>query len=58
VASSTVVVPILAFLLAEDKVNPWLNELKGWLTQHNAAVMAVLLSVIGALMVGKAIAGL
>jgi Sap, sulfolipid-1-addressing protein len=58
VASSTVVVPILAFLLAEDKVKPWLDELKGWLTQHNAAVMAVLLSVIGALMVGKAIAGL
>jgi hypothetical protein len=57
-ASSTVVIPIVAFLLAENRVKPWLNELRGWLTQHNAAVMAVLLTVIGALMVGKGIAGL
>jgi Sap, sulfolipid-1-addressing protein len=58
VASSTVVLPILAFLVAEEKVRPWLNELQGWLTLHNAAVMTMLLFVIGAVMVGKGIATL
>ena len=58
VASSTVVLPILAFMLAQEKVKPWLNELQGWLEQHNAAVMAVLLSVIGTVMLGKGIAAL
>ena len=57
-ASSTVVLPILALLLAEAKVKPWLDELQYWLAQHNAAVMAVLLSIIGAVMVGKGIAAL
>jgi threonine/homoserine/homoserine lactone efflux protein len=56
VASSTIVLPILAFLLAERRVKPWLDELRGWLEQHNAAVMAVLLAVIGTSMIGKGIA--
>jgi hypothetical protein len=56
VASSTVVLPIMAFMLAEQKVRPLLSELKGWLTEHNAAVMAVLLCVIGSVMLGKSIA--
>jgi threonine/homoserine/homoserine lactone efflux protein len=58
VASSTVVLPILGFMLAEARVRPWLNELHDWLAQNNAACMAVLLSVIGAVMVGKGIAAL
>jgi hypothetical protein len=56
VASSTIVLPVLAFLMAENRVRPWLNDLQGWLTQHNAAVMAVLLLVIGTVMVGRGIA--
>jgi hypothetical protein len=44
--------------MAENRVRPWLNDLQGWLTQHNAAVMAVLLLVIGTVMVGRGSAAL
>jgi hypothetical protein len=52
------VLTILAFIFAEDRVRPWLNELHDWLAQHNAACMAVLLSIIGATMLGKGFAAL
>lgn len=58
IASSTIVLPILVFMFAGERVRPWLNELHDWLAQHNAACMAVLLFVIGAVMVGKGIAAL
>jgi hypothetical protein len=34
-----------------------LDRLRAWLTQHNTAVMAVLLLVIAAALIGKGIAG-
>jgi hypothetical protein len=58
IAASTVLVPIAAYFIAEKRVRPWLDIMRGWLTQHNAAVMAVLLLVIGSMMVGKGIAAL
>ena len=35
-----------------------LDEVKAWLTQNNAAVMAVLLLVLGVALIGKGISGL
>jgi len=58
VAASTVVIPVTCYFIAERRVRPWLDELRGWLTLHNAALMAVLLLVIGVLMIGKGIAAL
>lgn len=58
IAASTVLVPIVAYFIAENRVHRWLDEMRHWLTQHNAAVMAVLLLVIGALMIGRGIAAL
>ena len=55
VAGSTVIIPITAYLVAKDRIQPWLEELRIWLTLHNAAIMTALLSLIGAMMVGKAI---
>jgi hypothetical protein len=37
---------------------PYLSSLRGWLTQHNAAVMTVLLLVIGVVLIGKGVGGL
>lgn len=57
-ASSTVVLPILAFLLAEEKVRPWLDKLRGWLERNHATIMTALLSVVGVAMIGKGLAAL
>jgi threonine/homoserine/homoserine lactone efflux protein len=57
-AASTVAVPVLAYAVARDRLRGRLDELKDWLQAHNAAVMSVLLLVIGAVLVGKGIGGL
>ena len=41
-----------------DRLRGPLDELKEWLQAHNAAVMSVLLLVIGAVLIGKGIGGL
>jgi hypothetical protein len=57
VAASTVAVPVLGHLAARDRMAAPLDRLPAWLTRHNTAVMAVLLLVIGAALIGKGIAG-
>ncbi|WP_298928325.1 GAP family protein [uncultured Ramlibacter sp.] len=54
----TVIVPVVGYLVAEQRVRPMLGEMRAWLTQNNFTLMAALLLVIGALMVGKGISGL
>jgi hypothetical protein len=56
VAASTVAVPVIAYLLATDRMAGPLESLRGWLVRENAVVMAVLLLVIGVVMVGNGIA--
>ena len=56
-AASTIAVPVLGHLAARDRMVAPLDRLRGWLSQHNAAVMAVLLLVIGAALIGKGIGG-
>jgi threonine/homoserine/homoserine lactone efflux protein len=58
IAASTVIVSVAAYFIAQERVRPWLDELRQWLAAHNAALMAVLLLVIGALMLGKGVAAL
>lgn len=58
VAASTVVLPTIASFAAPKTIRPWLDELRQWLAQHNAALMAVLLTVIGTNMFGKGLSSL
>ncbi|QDP96797.1 GAP family protein [Microlunatus elymi] len=58
IGSCTVAIPVIAFLAAQKAVQPKLDELRGWLGAHNAAVMSVLLLVIGVTIIGKGVAGL
>ncbi|AVM01855.1 hypothetical protein C6V83_17915 [Gordonia iterans] len=55
IAASTVAVPVIAYLVAADKLRGPLDALRGWLERENAVIMAVLLLVIGVSMLGKGI---
>lgn len=57
-ASLSIGAPVIGYLIVSDRLRAPLEELRGWLTLHNAAVMTVLLLVIGVALVGKGIAGL
>ena len=56
VAAISVLVPVVGYLLAASAFRGPLDALRGWLVAHNAAVMSVLLLVIGVVMIGKGIA--
>lgn len=53
VASLTIAVPVIAFLVATERLAPALERLRVWLIQNNAAVMTVLFLVIGASLIGR-----
>jgi threonine/homoserine/homoserine lactone efflux protein len=55
VAASTVAVPVIAYLLAAARMAAPLTSLRTWLVHNNAAVMTVLLLVIGVVLIGKGI---
>ena len=55
IAASTVAVPVIAYLVAADKLRAPLDTLREWLEKENAVIMAVLLLVIGVTMIGKGI---
>ncbi|GAA1513195.1 threonine/homoserine/homoserine lactone efflux protein [Agromyces terreus] len=55
IAASTVAIPVIAYLIAADKLRGPLDALRVWLAQENALIMAVLLLVIGVSMLGKGI---
>jgi threonine/homoserine/homoserine lactone efflux protein len=57
-AASTVLVPVIGFLVAAERVKPWLDTLKTWLEANNATVMGVLLLVLGVVQLGKGLGGL
>lgn len=58
IAGSSVAVPVIGYLVARERMAGPLNGLRGWLTQNNATVMAVLLLVIGVVMIGKGVGSL
>lgn len=55
IAASTVLVPVVGYLIAAERLRAPLNALRGWLARENAVIMAVLLLVIGVSMIGKGI---
>ena len=56
IGCSTVLVPVVGYLLAADRMASPLETLRAWLGAHNAAIMAVLLLVLGVSMIGKGLA--
>jgi threonine/homoserine/homoserine lactone efflux protein len=58
VASVSVAVPVLMFAVIGARVLPPLERAKDWLTRNNAAVMAVVITVIGLALVTKGVSGL
>lgn len=58
IASAGVVAPVVVYLAMGDRAGPVLDGLKQWMAHHNAAIMAVLVLVIGVKLVGDAITGL
>ena len=57
-AACTVMVPVVGYLVASERLRGPLEELRVWLQQSNAAVMSVLLLVLGVVLVGKGLGGL
>jgi threonine/homoserine/homoserine lactone efflux protein len=55
VASSTVAAPVVAFLVAAERMKKPLDDLGQWLVINNATVMSVLLLVLGVTQVSKGI---
>ena len=53
VASVSIAVPVLVYLFGGDKAQHVLDGWKAWLGEHNAAVMTVLLVVMGSVLLGK-----
>ena len=47
--------PVLAYLIASDRMAGRLEALRHWLVQNNATVMTVLLLVMGVMVIGKGI---
>lgn len=53
VGSLTIAGPVLYYLLGGEHAKTELDQLKGWLSVHNAAVMAVVLLVLGVDLIAK-----
>lgn len=58
IAASSVAIPVLAYVVAGDKLDAPLGRLKIWMEKHNAALVAAILIVIGILVLYKGIHGL
>ena len=58
VAGSTVALPILAYVISGDRLDPALARLKDWMERQHAVLVAGILVVIGLLVLYKGIHGL
>ncbi|MFI2489041.1 GAP family protein [Promicromonospora kroppenstedtii] len=58
IASTGIAAPVVVYFAMGDRAARMLDDLKGWMIQHNAPIMAVLLLVIGAKMLGDGISAL
>lgn len=58
IASTSIVGPVLAYLLLGERMTPVLQKLKGFMEQHNSAIMLVVLSLLALSNLGKGIGGL
>lgn len=57
-AACTVAVPVVLYAVARERASVVLTRVREWLVAHNAAVMTVVLLLIGVVLIGKGIAAL
>ena len=57
IATIGVAAPVVIYFAMGDKAAAILDDLKGWMARNNAAIMAVILVIIGVKMIGDAITG-
>ena len=50
--------PVIAYLVASDRMAAPLERLRTWLVHNNATIMGVLLLVIGVVLIGKGLGNL
>ena len=55
VSSVTVAGPVLAYLIARDRMTPPLTVLRQWFVQNSATIMSVVLVILSANLIGKGI---
>jgi hypothetical protein len=55
IAGASVMLPVVGYLAARDRMAGPLQSLRVWLLDNNATVTALLLLVIGVTMIGKGI---
>ncbi|WP_127817994.1 GAP family protein [Microbacterium sp. CPCC 204701] len=55
IAASTILIPVVGYLVAAERLKAPLASLRGWLAKENAVIMAVLLLVIGVNLIGRGI---
>jgi Sap, sulfolipid-1-addressing protein len=58
IATLGVAAPVVIYFTLGDRSTKLLSELKDWMGAHNAAIMAVLLLVLGAKLIGDGLGGL
>jgi threonine/homoserine/homoserine lactone efflux protein len=58
VASLTILVPVIGYLVAAKRLERPLRSLHDWLVRENAAIMAILFLVLGAVVLGKGLTAL
>ncbi|MGZ5372851.1 MAG: GAP family protein [Aeromicrobium sp.] len=56
IATITVVVPVLAYLILGDRVRGWLEPPRAWLVRQYPVIIAVVLSVLGVVMFSNGLA--
>jgi threonine/homoserine/homoserine lactone efflux protein len=57
IATIGVAAPVVIYFAMGDKAAAILDDLKGWMGRNNAAIMAVILVIIGAKLIGDSISG-
>jgi threonine/homoserine/homoserine lactone efflux protein len=53
IASSSIAIPVVWYLASPSRAQQHLDALKSWMSEHNAAVMAVLFLVFGVVLIAK-----
>ena len=54
-ASLTIAIPVIGYLIAGERIQPALDNTKDWMIRNNTAVMSVLFLIFGVILVGDAI---
>ncbi|HEY7478745.1 MAG TPA: GAP family protein [Actinomycetota bacterium] len=58
IGSLSIAIPTLGYLFVGARLQPSLDRSRGWLTLHNAAVMTVVLLMIGVVLLGRGLGSL